>query len=487
MIIEIGLSWASGKCLDNIYDVLREDTSLHEHIIEAVNKAVKRAFQELIANEWDDEAFKKYCHTYITDANSKRVLSADNETFIDILSNYFDESQQPYVTEELLAKFTQNCLEEYARDATIAQYILLSELLQKKQEEKKVKEEHDKIFKLLQAEFKENKSSNMYQDRKLLNTVFYPFVCDHLTQRCSVELVDMAYFMADIYDYTSEYEKSMKLAELIIKVIDPASRRFSTHHLRQLIGCIYSFIIPKIDDLTKKEEMLAYAEKSMKTVRNYIDQWNFESNAEKHFIEGLYASNYGAWLTNKADCAKRKKNKEQETYFLKEALEQHKKAKIERGELLDHYISPLETISREDVEAYYNKSRSNIAGILFRMEKNDDALSGHRKVLEYQNKTGQETNTYMTKSYMIGCYIGKKINGSLLDAEREECFLYIDECKKFYRNKNDVMRLKDIEDKEKKFHEPTDTSAEKKKESDVEEQEESDSNLDDEKNPNQFQ
>lgn len=93
------------------------------------------------------------------------------------------------------------------------------------------------------------------------------------------------------------------------------------------------------------------------------------------------------------------------------------------------------------------QSRSNIAGLSYRMGKYDDAIKKHKEVLEYRKRTNKVSDTYLTYEYIAGAYIEKWRRNTISDAEKKECLDFLEMCRKYYEENGDDTRLNEIHKK----------------------------------------
>ena len=452
---EIFFAWIIDKLLDMSCGMFAKanEKDIKYKLIEMINTAARRAFAENGIDTWQDDAFKNYLNYSVIKDNNIPVFIMNSQLARNVLGAIMPDEQHFLITEKVLNNFSLYCIEEIANDVHVSFHIVLTALIANNTSREVEMSIRQDILEHIKIDIKNHAHNNMYQDLGFFNRVIYPYLCTNLVQGCSTELLEIAYFLADIYDQTSEYQKSMNLAKLIMDIINPLYCELSAHHIRQLIGCIYSYIIPKDENIEKKEEMLARAEADMKVVKGYINNWVFHDNLEKRFIEGLYASNFGALLANKADVEEKKGNIENRNELLDAALKYHEQARVIREMILNDFINPSNILEYEKIERYYYQSKSNIAGILFRQKKFEEAKKKHKEVLQYRLNKGEIINTYLTKGYIIGCYIGMAREQVLDENDIFECKKFIDECKEYYLSVNDVNRLKDINNKEKLFNE----------------------------------
>ena len=317
-----------------------------------------------------------------------------------------------------------------------------------------VLEESKKLLINLTRGIREDRKIDLYQQARYFNEYLYPFLLDSLKKSCSGELIDCAYYLAGIYDRTSEYEKATALADSIVKLIKTYDKKdLSVHQIRQLIGCSYSYTIVKGYEKSRKTNLLNKAEITLRFVRDILNDYSWDNVTDKWFLEGLYASDFAGLLMNKAELAKAEGNQENRIKFLKSALKYHKKAANIRKNIMKEKIFTDETGSEEVVERSIYQSKSNIASVLYQMGCYDEAITKHKEVLAHRIIKNELTDAYITKLYIIGGFIEKIRKGELTQGGLAECQKLIDECEQYFKNSQDAIRREDIEKKKKRLEE----------------------------------
>ena len=301
---------------------------------------------------------------------------------------------------------------------------------------------------------REDRNIDLYQRAKYYNKYVYPSLIDSLKKPCSSELIDCAYYLADIYDRTSEYEKATTLADNIVRLIKTYDKKdLSVHQIRQLIGSIYTYTIVKGYEKSRKEKLLNKAEETIRFVKDILNDYTWVNITDKLFLEGLFASNYACFLMNKAEIAKEEGNQEERKNLLESALKCHKEAEKIRETIIRIKVFTDETGPEEVVERSLFQSKSNIASVLYHMGYYDEAITRHKEVLAHRIAKKELTDAYVSKLYIIGGFIEKTRMEELTQGELEECKKLIDECEEYYKNSQDVIRREDITKKKKRLEE----------------------------------
>lgn len=211
-----------------------------------------------------------------------------------------------------------------------------------------------------------------------------------------------------------------------------------------LTGCSYSIAIAKVEKLEKKKQLLEKAKERFQVIKQYIDTWIPNENVKWNEFLGMFESDYGALYTNMADYEKNR-NEELFNEYCKEAL-QHQEKGEQCREYVYEYYKQAEEDTREAERVLY-QSRSNIAGLSYRMGKYDDAIKKHKEVLEYRKRTNKVSDTYLTYEYIAGAYIEKWRRNTISDAEKKECLDFLEMCRKYYEENGDDTRLNEIHKK----------------------------------------
>lgn len=118
---------------------------------------------------------------------------------------------------------------------------------------------------------------------------------------CSDELLWTGYWLTDIYDHVSEYDKSVKIARKILHLIKNSKERQTNIHLHKMIGCTYSIAIAKTDDAALKKQWINEAEGLFEDLKHILLENNALDDQDRFFLEDLYYSDYAAFIINKGD------------------------------------------------------------------------------------------------------------------------------------------------------------------------------------------
>ncbi len=450
MVGEILAGWVMTKSLDRIWgDFTDEDPDLKKDILSCAGKAIAESLTKYDITEWNQEDFEEY----VIAKNEIRIVDMlfyTNEEWKKLAKDFLNDNHSEIFDDDWVQCFEEIYKEKLIASDYIEKYLIVSILQTNERNKRETREETQKLSDLLLKDIQHKKEQDLYEESDILDNVIYPFLSEYLKPGCSVWLLELAYALADIYDRTSKYEKSMEIVNKILDMVDKTGRVKTKDNLQKLIGCTYSYIIAKVDNSNRKEKMLKKAGEDMEKIRAYIDTWNVATNKERLFIEGLFESDYGAYFLNMSDLAKKQGKKKDCKRFLKDALLHHKKGEEYRKELVEHVVSKYDDDYLDNVRRYF-QSKSNVAGTLYRWEMFDEALIKHKEVLEYRERNGEISNVILSKDYITGCYLGlmKKINIS--DEQMVECQTYLNECEEYYQKKGDTIRLDEIERKKRKF------------------------------------
>ena len=383
---------------------------------------------------WSSKKFKTIVQKYIEEHSSIPLM----EDLGFVFSEYLGPDVYKEIESNFLEEYRFQCLCEIGKDAGLTNLMLLSSIAKENGREKELR---NGLFASILKDIKSNRQSDLYNNLSFLNTAVYPYMCNILNENCTDEMIDLAYFLTDVYDYTSEYERAINLSEQIKGILmNKPKSSLTVHELRQMIGCVYSSVIAKIDDESEKIKMIKQAEEDFGIIKDIIDGWNWYENTDKWFIYSLYDSDYGALLINKAFVSDEKSK----SRYLEEALKYHEQAAELRQRIIRIGYLPEEVSQKEDIERYYYKSKSNIAYVYYLMGNYNEAIKRHKEVLQHQLESKETINIYITKAYIAGCLLLKRDKEYLTSDEMTECQSFIKECEGYYDEKNDAIRLKDI-------------------------------------------
>lgn len=309
--------------------------------------------------------------------------------------------------------------------------------------------EYKRFLSIFRNEINTKRKGDMYSGIEYLNSTVYPFVLDGLVSGCSEDLINMAYELSDIYDHISEYQRSDAIVSKILSIIQSNNAKHTYDSLKKMIGCIYSQVIRKdFDCLQEKERCLDSAENQMNQIEPIINKMNFDSNAESYFLRGQFESIFGALYANKADLEMKKQEYSEEKYsqFLHTALSHHQKAESIRKQL----VAMNDRRFKSDATSQLYQSKSNIAGIEYRLAQFESAIEKHLEVLNYRMSRKDVTKAFLSKLYILGCYCRLLENGKTLSArDEEQCKRFLTECSDYYRQTSDILRINEIENKAK--------------------------------------
>lgn len=452
-MVDSFVSWFIGKGLDYTWDRLKmknnqQDISLE--IKEIISSSVKDTVTKYNGiDEWNEEDF----FNYLVD----QIYNFENNTSMDfwvreVVKTYLEiETIGIEITENWMCVFRENCIKYISQKASISNYFVLCMLEERRRREEQITDESMELINVIKKDINECRKTDMYDGITMINRTIYPYVCRKLTKGCSSGLLELAYGLTDIYDHISEYEKSTTLAKMILMVEKTSNTQFSARHFQILIGCTYSLVIEKDVDVIKKEEILQFAERMFSDIREKIDIWECMDNvdnSEKLFIRGLFESDLGALYTNKADIARKNGDNVKQKEYLEVALYHQNLGESARQGLINIVSEALDKDMSFDAKKRLYQSKSNIAGIYFRLGKYDEAIMKHKEILEYREINGEKSNAYLSKVYIVGCYIEKWKCGILSEIEKEICKRYASECEQFYFEHHDEMRLNDIRKKQ---------------------------------------
>lgn len=430
--------------------------NLKEIVTEAMDAAFDQTFTENDM-EWNSMILEEY----LKDNDVDGLLNITSDEMKDIMKKYpknevremdIDEERNyerglTKITDEWILDWYNHFMEEISRRPIATNYLLIKLLYEVKLKQNKddIKQYEDvkKLANAIKDDIDKSRKNDMYDNLKMLNRSVYPYIRKRLNHGCSDIVIDIAYALTDIYDHVSEYDKSEEIGDLIYDVITSEKRVSSIKQLRMLTGCIYSITIAKVAP-EKKRNLLDKAKKRFETIKKYIDKWDVDDNMEWESFLGMFESDYGAWYTNMADLEK-ERNVELCNKYCEKAL-QHQR----EGEKYRYNVYKVYENAEEDVSEYKRalyQSKSNIAGLLYRMGEYDEAIEKHEEILDYREQEKRISDAYLTREYIAGAYIEKWKAKNISNVEKKKCLEFLNMCKAFYEENRDMLRLKSINDK----------------------------------------
>lgn len=441
------ISGLIGKGTDFFSDAIKELVNrkmFYKNMRNVILKSVKSAMKDCNKkwNVWDNHRFMKY----ISKQDIYELPMLRDNSIRQIMHGYF----KAYKINEI--KITEMWLKSYnkkhdllcSQSPVLSHYYLLCAIREEKMKEEYAAEETYDLINCLKQDIDLNRKTNMYNGVDIVNRTLYPFLLRRLTKGCSNNLLELGYGLTDIYDHVSQYDKSVELVSLILKIEKNANKPISMRHLQILIGCTYSLVIAKENDIKKKEKTLYDAQKTFMSIEAEINKWlcmDKVDNAEKLFIKGLYESNIGALHTNLADLAVKTGNEKEQKQELEIALAHHLLGEKARKKLVHMVELGLNSELSFDAKKRLYQSKSNIAGLYYRFGEYEKALELHEEVLQYRKKAEAESDVMLTKTYIAGCYLEKHKNVPIKDQECNMFYTYTEECRKYYKDNGDKDRL----------------------------------------------
>lgn len=470
------VGWTLGKVADEILNKIRAtEPQVEAEIIKAVDSAFETMFDryEMV---WNPKVLKEYLKDN-KDITVDDLLYMTNEDIKEMMARYPKEEANdanPLETKmykEAFEKITQEwktewfkvCMQRMANSESASNYMMLYLLVGQQELVKQREKDYEELVYAVKRDIDECRNTNMYDNLTMINRTVFPYVANKLKVGCSDIVLELGYALTDIYDHVSEYDKTTTLANLILDMIDKSNDVYSKKQLQTLIGCTYSLTITKGDSLEHKEGLLEEAKKRFDRIDQYLQKWLPNDNADYYFIKGLFESNVGAWYTNMSDLEKKKGNDEASDEYLELALEHQRKGEENRQRFFDIYRDSLNREAKEEAEKRLYQSKSNIAGILYRLGQLDDALFMHKEVLAYRNRTEKQSDAVLSLEYISGVYIEKWKLGAIENAQKKECKEYLELCKEYYHTNGDEHRKKSIQEKIDKLTELEKKDADKDK------------------------
>lgn len=446
------LFWAIEKGVGFLGDAIEQSVDskrFHKKMCHVISKSVKSAMKEcgkeVKWNVLDNYKLMKF----LSKQDIIEPHGLMGNAIKDMMQEYFNanKKKKAEITEAWIKDFSVKYVTLCSQSPVLSHYILLCAIEEAQRKEEYAAGETYDLINCIKQDIDFNRNTNMYDGIDMVNRTLYPFIFRRLTKGCSSSLLELGYGLTDIYDHISQYDKSVELVNLILKVEKDTYRPMTMKHLRTLIGCTYSLVIAKEENIVKKEKTLGDAQEAFQEIDAEIQKWkgmDNVDNVEKLFIEGLYQSDVGALHTNLADLALKKGDEKEQRNELEKALGHQRLGEKAREKLVRMVEEGLDSELSFDAKKRLYQSKSNIAGIYFRLGDYDKALEMHEEILHYRKSSGAESDIMLTKTYIAGCYLKKRQNKPLQDKEKNVLYTYLDECKNYYQKNEDKMRLDNI-------------------------------------------
>lgn len=440
-IIGLFLESISGMGISNILERIQDmNKDMQSDILNCINNALKKFLKNYEGLKWE----KKKLLNYIKN-NDLTIDKIEEMQLKDLIIKVFNGGKAFDLPDNWERDFYRICINEFSQKQNVSNYLLLMTVYFQREERKKQEEqkylEYTKLSYLIQENFDTAKQEDLYEGLNFINNTFYSCFCDLAIDGCSQELLGIGYWLTNVYEYTSDYEKSVKIAHILLDHFLNNVSRIDKFILHKLIGCAYTLGIAKINDFEKKEKCIQETFDLFSKIDSMIKKWKYRSRSDYLFIMGLFYSNFAASSINRYDW-EFKHDKDEKKYLIKckQVLNYHLKSKKYREEL-NSFCKTSDSIIR------LYQTNSNIAGIYYRLKEFEKSISLHKEVLNYWIEINDKTRAMMSKTYIIGNYIELwNFTNEIKDEELKECLEFLNECKEFYKNR-DTTRYKNIVEK----------------------------------------
>ena len=216
-------------------------------------------------------------------------------------------------------------------------------------------------------------------------------------------LVDLFYWLSDIYDELAERSRSLEVAKIILNHLDVYNDKLTK--AEHMSGIAYSMnnSYKNMEDLEEAENLLCEAVNVYEEIDTINDRIEYKRTAGK--IKSNFGSNYIA----KSRCNQARKDE-----FLKKALEYHMEALNYRKDLEERYIlkSPnIVRILKNDVAVSY----TNVATVYFYLGQYERAIKNHSTAARMREELGNIKALNDNQERIIGCIIQMYRNTFCLD------------------------------------------------------------------------
>ncbi len=237
---------------------------------------------------------------------------------------------------------------------------------------------------------KDNKFEERIFYKNYAQAIFNMFKYDTVLKP---ELVDLIYYLSDIYDELDERELSMELIQVVEEHVDV----FEEDPLKMaevLSGIAYS-----LNNMYESMGSLERAEGLLKDAQQKIDNMPAETRNNFKFIrtKGMILNNFGS-----NGLAKRKCCQKEAEESLKTALAWHKKALEFREEQYGR-LTPSE--NAKDLRAAIANSYTAIATDYFYLNQFHEAIAWHKKALELRKSLGDNKGMTINVQRIVGCIL----------------------------------------------------------------------------------
>lgn len=252
-----------------------------------------------------------------------------------------------------------------------------------------------------------------------------------LENNMDIVLVDLFYWLSDIYDELAERSRSLEIAKIILNHLDVYNKLTKAERMS---GIAYSMnnSYKNMGDLEKAESLLYDA------VHVYEEMDIIDDRIRYNRIAGKIKSNFGSNYIAKSKCNQARKDE-----FLKKALEYHMEALNYRKDLENRYILETSDIVRtlkSDVAISY----TNIATVYFYLGQYERAIENHSIAEEIRKNLGNIKSLNDNQERIIGCIIQMYKNNFYLDRKyiKKALDYYPELLESNYKNKaNKAMKI----------------------------------------------
>jgi tetratricopeptide (TPR) repeat protein len=307
-------------------------------------------------------------------------------------------------------------------------------------------EEYNVLMEYIDKDVQRNRKGNMYNNVNFIVDILHPYCMDNLKEGCSKNVINMGYDLTDILEHIGEFDRAVELAETISDLIK-VKEKVKVEEAQKFIGCAYTFAIARPENILDRERLLREAEKLFSFCKSILDSHKTKwSRSDWLFLNGLFHSDYAAYLLNRGQMAEERSEKGYEKYY-EEALKEHEKSLEDRENYL-RCQSNSENEKKDSAERRIIQSKSNIAYCKEYLRQYDKAIEEYENVIKMWDGKNEITRSYLTKRYIVRTYLKKAKEGALTEKQKEHCLEYIRECLEYYdeeidrRSYEQVMEMK---------------------------------------------
>lgn len=313
----------------------------------------------------------------------------------------------------------------------------------------------ESVLKIVQA-------LNTINGEKTIEDVLCDWFLEHyldFSDATDNNVLEIGYILTDYLEKRKNYGKSVEIANQLLKVYDNDEDLYvhNKEYIRKIIGCAYSLAIANVTPEDKKRKLLREAsllfDKAKKMCKKY-ENTRGNQYEDIEFLWGLYYSDYGAMLVNKGNLYKNKGDFSKAKKCYKKAEKNHKLS-LEKRKKLKKALKTSKLYDKKEIKNMIARTKSNIGGVYFRLERYEDSINMQKKALKTFIKQRDIIRQFRTEELIVGNYISlweSDIN-LMSHSDFEMCMNYMNSAKFYYEITNNksldgilkkILKLKEL-------------------------------------------